>query len=225
MGTCQGAGDHCEGDSFLPGPMAVIVDQIVEGRHGYSPLELLCCGFVIKRALSERAQELKAVKKSIRLPGPKREKETGYFFNRARAFARIAQSQAQDRGDTVVAVLFQDADCEANAGRGEAAAKRQSMEDGFTQEEFDTGVPMVPEPTSEAWLVEGFRNSPNANAVEDTFSGLTRADKLKKELEVMLGEPPTRARLRSLVESNDVNIENIETQSFIEFKTRLEEVI
>ena len=41
FGIGSGTAVICAALEFLPGPMAVIVDQIVEQRHGYSLLERL----------------------------------------------------------------------------------------------------------------------------------------------------------------------------------------
>src|SRR5208282_954653 len=109
-----------------------------------------CLGYVSESHLSHEAIELKAAKKSLGLPGKKRAKETRYFFNNARVLSRIAQEQEIQRNDEVVAVLFRDSDGTASAGRGLWEQKRQTMLDGFEEEEFSRGVPMIPKPKSEA---------------------------------------------------------------------------
>ncbi len=129
LGECADSPATCEGNDYQHGPMTVIVDQIVEARHGYSLLEAGCCGFVSRGTLVDRASELKAAKKAMRLPGKKRTRETRYFFNNARVLARIAKEREVARKEDVVAVLFRDADT-ATAGRGRWPEKRQSMSDG-----------------------------------------------------------------------------------------------
>jgi hypothetical protein len=57
---------------FLYGPMAILVDHIVESRHDYSLLEAACCGYLSEVHLTARGGELKATKKALRLPGPRR---------------------------------------------------------------------------------------------------------------------------------------------------------
>src|SRR5690242_4954435 len=89
VGAGKDASPVCEGDAFLQGPMAVIVDQVVEGKLGYSVLDCASCGFVSEHRLAQRAGELKAAKKALRLPGKKQAKETRYFFNSARILSRI----------------------------------------------------------------------------------------------------------------------------------------
>jgi hypothetical protein len=66
----------CEGDDFFVGPMAIIVDQVVEPNHGFSILDAECSGYVSEAYIAKRARELKAAKKKARFPGKKRAKET-----------------------------------------------------------------------------------------------------------------------------------------------------
>src|SRR5947209_6911787 len=103
LGVGTSAALICEADDYLPGPMTVIADQVVEARHKYSPLDVEGCGYVSEQGLTQRAEELKAVKKAIRLPGKKQAKETRYFFNNARVLAKIAKEKAADLSDDVVA--------------------------------------------------------------------------------------------------------------------------
>ena len=91
LGLCADSAATCEGDEYHHGPMTVMVDQIVEEQQHYSLLETRHYGFVSRRTLVDRASELKAAKKALRLPGKKRAKETHYFFNNARVLARIAK--------------------------------------------------------------------------------------------------------------------------------------
>ncbi len=90
MGVGIGTADICEGDEFLPGPMAIFVDQIVEEQHQYSPAEAERCGLVSKRSLSREEERLKAMGE-FRLPGKKQGREIHYYFNNARVLARIAR--------------------------------------------------------------------------------------------------------------------------------------
>jgi hypothetical protein len=144
IGACAGGVGECEGEGFIDGPMAMLVDHIVNARDGYSPREATCWGFVSERVLGARASELKAARRGLGLPGKKRQKETRYFFNNARLLARIAREKGRERQDDIVAILFRDADGTASAGRGLWAAKYRSMLDGFAEEGLDRGVPMIP---------------------------------------------------------------------------------
>lgn len=225
MGTGQETLTICEGEDFLVGPMASIVAKIVEAKHQYSILDG-ACGFVSKGSVAHRRKELKAVKKKLRLPGKKQAKETLYFFNNARILARFAKEKAATLDDEVVAVLFQDSDGTASAGRGEWHDKRESMLDGFEEEGFDKGVPMIPKPKSEAWLICAWKNHPyqGCEALEGRSGNDTSPNNLKDELAELLREEVTPDSLREKV-GESFDIDRIKMPSFKAFRDRLEEVI
>jgi hypothetical protein len=205
--------------------MATIVAKIVEAKHQYSILDG-ACGFVSEGSVAHRAEELKAVKKKLRLPGKKQAKETRYFFNNARILARFAKEKAAALDDEVVAVLFRDSDGTASAGRGEWHDKRESMLDGFEEEGCDKGVPMIPKPKSEAWLICAWKNHPyqGCEALEGRSGNDTSPNNLKDELDELLDEEVTADSLREKV-GESFDIDRIKMPSFKAFRDRLEEVI
>jgi len=222
LGIGVGNAELYEGDGYHHGPMTVIVDQIVEEKHEYSLLETGYCGFVPKQMLVGRASELKAAKKILGLPGKKRAKETRYFFTNARMLARIATEKQGELNDDLVAVLFRDSDT-ASAGRGVWDEKRQSMLDGFKEENFARGVPMIPKPTSEAWLLCALKRHPyrGCAALEERSGG----DRLKGKLANRVGHVPSRRELCEMVADRKINVERISMPSLAAFRSRLEEVI
>jgi hypothetical protein len=226
LGACTDSTAACEGMDYLHGPMTVIVDQIVEAHHHYSLLDAGCCGFVSRSTIADRASELKAAKKGIRLPGKRRARETWYFFNNARVMARIAKEWERERKDDVVAVLFRDADT-ATAGRGPWEEKRQSMLDGFAEEGLARGVPMIPKPTSEAWLLCALRKNPyqGCAALEDRSGSSQSPHSLKGELEKRLGHPTTRDELCDMVTKGRIDYRRIDMPSFNAFRERLQGVL
>ncbi len=225
MGAGQGSATICEGEEFLVGPMAKIVAKVVEAKHDYSILDG-ACGFVSESGLVHRAGELKATKKQMGLPGKKQAKETRYFFNNARILARYAKEKATALEDEVVAVLFRDADGTASAGRGEWDDKRKSMLDGFEEEGFDKGVPMIPKPKSETWLICAWRKHPYmaCQALEDRSGNDNSPKSLKGELSELLDEGMTPELLCQKV-GQSFDIARIMMPSFKAFRERLEEVI
>ncbi len=226
LGMCADGAATCEGNDYHYGPMTLIVDQIVESRHHYSLLETGHYGFVSRGTLVDRASELKAARKAIRLPGKKRAKETRYFFNNARALARIARDREGELKDDVVAVLFRDSDT-ATAGRGPWPEKRQSMLDGFQQEGFTRGVPMIPKPTSEAWLLCALQENPylGCAALEDRSGSSNSPHSLKGEVDGLLGHRPTRDELCDMARNGRIDHLRIDMPSFRAFKERLEAVL
>ena len=225
MGAGAGVATICEGENFFVGPMAAIVAKVVEAKHQYSILDG-ACGFVSEGNVAHRAEELKAVKKKLRLPGKKQAKETRYFFNNARILARFAKEKAAALDDEVVAVLFRDSDGTASAGRGEWHDKRESMLDGFEEEGCDKGVPMIPKPKSEAWLICAWKNHPyqGCEALEGRSGNDTSPNNLKDELAELLDEEVTPDSLREKV-GESFDIDRIKMPSFKAFRDRLEEVI
>lgn len=225
LGVCTGGTGHCDAGNYVYGPMTVMTDQIVEDRHGYSLLAGQHYGYVPKATLTDRASELKAAKKALGLPGRKRGKETRYFFNNARVLARIAKEREEELNDEVVAVLFRDSDGTASAGRGLWPEKHQSMLDGFAEEGFAKGVPMLPKPKSEAWVICAVKNQyQGCDALESRSGNDNSPNSLKKELEDHLGRLPDRATLCQMVLARIIDIEQIGMPSFRAFRDRLEEV-
>ena len=226
LGECAGNVETCEGNDYRHGPMAVIVDQMVDARDHYSLLDTGHCGFVSRGTLVDRASELKAARKAIRLPGKKRSKETRYFFNNARALARIAGEREGQLNDNVVAVLFRDADT-STAGRGSWPEKRQSMLDGFAEEGFARGVPMIPKPTSEAWLLCALQEHSyqGCAALEQRSSSPHSPHSLKGDVEKCLGHRPTREELCDMVTNGKIDHHRIDMPSLRAFRERLEAVL
>lgn len=227
LGVCTTNALVCEGDAFDCGPMTLVVEHIVERMHQYSILDVGCCGFVSKHSLADRAAELKAAKKALGLPGKRRAKETRYFFNNARILSRIAHEKAAELGDDVVAVLFRDADGTASAGRGLWDEKFQSMLDGFDEEGFAGGVPMVPKPKSEAWLICALKPNPyqDCDTLEERSGNDASPHSLKAELEALLGGPASREGLCDLLHAGTIDVDRIAMPGFAAFRSRLEAVI
>jgi hypothetical protein len=223
MGAAINDAPVCEGEAFLRGPMA----QIVQEELGYSVLDVSVCGFVSESRLAERAAELKAVKKALRLPGVKQAKETRYFFNNARLLARIAAEVQAKREEDVVGVLFRDTDGTASAGRGLWEDKHTSMLHGFDEERFLRGVPMLPKPKSEAWVLCALKKSPyqGCAALEQRSGNDDSPSSLKKQLGRILGDVDIRETLCDMVASGKIDIDQIDMPSFAAFRSRLEEVI
>jgi len=223
LGLCAHQGLACNHDTYEYGPMAVFVDQIVEKDYSYSILEATCCGFVSKQRLKEKAKELKPPKRPPLFAGKKRPLETGYFFLNARAMAICAREKEAQINSEVVAVLFRDSDGTASAGRGLWPDKRKSMLDGFAEEGFLRGVPMIPKPKSEAWIICALKADPyvGCDPLEDRSGNDRSPNSLKGELERLLGEPATRELLLSKIEDGSIDCHRITMPSFLSFRASL----
>lgn len=226
LGGCVDSVTDCRGDAYQHGPMTIIVDQVVDARQRYSLLETNHYGYVPKSTLKVRAAELKAVKKGLRLPGKKRAKETIYFFSNARVLARIALQVQIELDDDVVAVLFRDADGTATADRGLWASKFQAMLNGFKEEGFSRGVPMIPKPKSEAWILCATKYEYHGcDSLEERSGNDNSPNSLKQELTDHFGEKLPRSKLNEMLASRQIDIEKISMPSFTAFRNRLESVI
>jgi hypothetical protein len=226
LGGCSNPIDYCQGEEYRYGPMTVVVDQIVFALHQYSLLELSAYGFVPKGTLMARASELKVVKKSLRLPGAKTPKETRYFFNNARVLSRIALELQTELDDEVVAVFFRDSDGTQSADRGLWEHKVNSMLNGFSEEGFLRGVPMIPKPKSEAWILCAMKYGyQGCNDLEERSGNDKSPNSLKNELEEHSGSYLSGADLVALLENRTIDIEQLMMPSFTTFRNRLESVI
>jgi len=223
MGRCL-AVDPCNGDGFQPGPMAWLMDQIVKSKLEYSFLEFGLVHLVSKRRLTDISKGLP----QRTLAGRKRRQETAYYFRNARALARLAMELAASSNDEVVAVLFRDADGTQSAGRGHWQDKWDSMLNGFRYEHFGAGVPMIPKPKSEAWLLCALKqNQPyqHCSRLEDASGNDDASDAVKKQLAEALGQPPTATLLSELVRNGRVEAARIDMPSFVKFHKRLQSVL
>lgn len=227
MGLCVHDAKTCEGCDHHAGPMAIMVSQIVEQYLGFSFIETGYYAYVSKSTLVERASVFKKQKKAIRLPGRKKPKETGYFYRNARALAACAKDSEARLQDPVVAVLFRDSDGTASMGRGIWRDKRNSMIRGFGDETFQRGVPMIPKPKSEAWIICAVKQDPyqGCSALEDRSGNDSSPNSLKGELAEILDGSPSRYELCEMVTSGKVNVNQIDMPSFRAFRERLERII
>lgn len=221
--------EHLDGH-FEPGPVAHLVDQTIHAVLGFSPLESGHCGFVSESSLSRRSEQLNPTKESVVLRGMKRPRETIYFFNNARALARIARdkrSSLGNEGEQVVAILFRDADGTASASRGNWADKQDSIVRGFAAEGWGDGVPMLANPKSEAWLLCALQDQPYQDCEKwERAAGNDRSPHaLKAQLEERLGRPATREHLCQLVIDRTIDAARIDMPSFRAFRKRLDRVI
>ncbi len=226
MGQCIPATDFCELPEFKAGAMAWFVDQCIELELGYSVMDCACIRFIAKPKLAALSKSL-ADKKKLRLSGTKQAKETLYYRRNARALAIEAKKLEAELKDSVVSVLFRDADGTQSSERGEWQAKWDSMLDGFTDEAFERGVPMIPKPKSEAWLLCAVKNNPyqQCAALENESGNDDSPNALKKQLAVALNGQTSATELVDKITSRQIDVSRIDMPSLQAFKSRLHAVI
>jgi hypothetical protein len=206
------------------GAMGRIIDRIMENEWGFSPIDT---GAMLFLSESELGRLTKEIRGGLALPDRERGQETAYFFKNARAIARLARKVQQSEGSTVGAVLFRDADRTNSHDRSQRADKVNSMRNGFLAESFEYGVPMVPQPKSETWLICALQPQPYQNCKRfETISGNDSSpNSAKKQLIAALqGRPNKAADLADLVIEGAVDVQRIDMPSFNEFLERMKEV-
>ena len=203
------------------GPMTKLIEQWISRRSGYSLIECQQYTIFTEERLAETAKTIKS------FSGKKKNKETGYFFKNARALALLAKEESrQNNNIPVIAILFRDADGTVSSGRGDWIDKWQSMLNGFQAEEMQTGIPMIPNPKSEAWILCALREKyQNCQKLEQESGNDNSPHSLKKQLIAYLGENITRELLNQKIDEGQINISQINMPSSIKFKEQLDQAL
>lgn len=181
-----------EGLQFVPGPMAWFVDRLLEPRLGYSLLELQESGADCVRHMHEADLAAGAKRGSLLLPGVRFGKGTAFFTRNAQVLGLMARLDAKQTGQPVVAVLFRDGDGTGSVPKVQWQQKVDSIARGFELVEFDAGVPMVPRPKSEAWLICALKTPAyqHCDALEDSPGNDGSPHALKARLAALHGSEP-----------------------------------
>lgn len=227
LGQCGNSQSICEDGDFQIGPMTVLLDKMIESYLKYSlqttPGAYL---YVNKVTLAEYAKSLKRGR-NVSLVGRKLGKETTYYFKSAWLLASVAKEMEAKRQDTSIAVLFRDCDgtCSAEAGLWEA--KWESMINGFDRADYSRGVPMIPKPKSEAWMLCQSRQSLSDCACLEEISGNDDSpNPAKEQLDEEFGKHMSRGDLCDWLTQIHLDMDKLSSmKSFKAFKNRLEEVI
>lgn len=216
------------GWEFVPGPMAWIVDKLLGRREilDYSLLELHANGGDCICFLSET--ELSALRPAKPMFFPRGTNADGnqYFRKGAYLLGKHAKGISSNRIAPVIAVFFRDADGTRPTPRTEWEGKVTSMRRGFEAAEFSSGVPMVPRPKSEAWMLCGLRKREDASrdcsGLEDAPGNDASPNSLKKQLADHLRYEPTSDQQAELVSSGQIDPALIDLPSFTAFREELD---
>jgi hypothetical protein len=222
IGSCVAASDECDGDDFRAGPMAMIIDRLVEPIWGYSALDAMAFIYAPERTLALRSRQLRGVA----LPGLKRAKETGYFFKNARALAQMAKERTTLHSP-VGAILFRDSDGARTSAKSLWQEKWNSIANGFEAETFSFGVPMVPKPKSEVWLLCAVQQNRYTNCArfEDISGNDESLNSAKNQLDAALAAIGKQyADLCDMIRDRTVHVARIVMPSYNSFRERFEQV-
>lgn len=137
LGMCNNAQGRCSDRNFQPGPITVLLDQLISPRLGYALADQPDAIQLIGKAhLVELAAERKANRRNMVLPGKKHDMETGYFHLNAMALGSVCVEIEEETGDKAVAVLFRDHDKMRSDPPSLWHQKWKSMLDGFHRAQF-----------------------------------------------------------------------------------------
>jgi hypothetical protein len=101
------------------------------------------------------------------------------------------------------------------------------MMDGFEAERWPSGVPALPRPTSEAWLLCILKRDSylQCDELEDRSGSQKASRPLKEGLEEVVGGQCSREGLCGRLQSASLELGRLTMPSFVAFRTRLEEVL
>lgn len=233
IGRCRDQLRECSGADFEAGPLAVMVRQIVDRELGE-----IAPGWELPDDAIEFIEH--SVLKDVELPkarpasslfrGKKNKHETDdiYFFQEARVLGYLANKRAEQYKAPVSPVLFHDADGRCSTKPGLWKDKAESMRRGFIRSDCTLGVPMVANPTSEAWLLCGMKAVPyqNCEALETTVSASDQSPNWgKKLLAEAIEAAGTKGTWADLVREGKIDTHRIEMPSYRAFSDRLAEVV
>lgn len=208
LGSCRNNQDRCCDLDFKVGPMTVIVDQMLEVYLRYSH-QTIPGGYqyVGEPGLKSQEKIRRGDSRKVSLVGKKREQETGYFYINSWMLGDIALGIEKDSGDKVIAILFRDCDGTRSASPGLWNAKWNSMTNGFGRAEFRRGVPMLPKPTSEAWLLCMAQNQPyqNCHKLEELPGNVESANHPKKKLDAAFDAHKSANELCEWLDENPID--------------------
>ena len=214
-----GAPDEADLVGFRKGAMTCVLDALL-GRHGLDgEYKLLTRGDV--------SQGIKSSKRSISSRPKEVDKELCTIYKSAFFMGQKVGVCGQDG-----AVYFHDADRTCSTPSGKAQRVEAAINVGFAAADCATGVPMVPNPRSEAWLLAYFqKNLPRQTMYNraERFEELPGNDKsphsAKKLLAKALGCAESDIYGIVMEQIDEIDWTRVSMPSFDRFKCRFEKLI
>jgi hypothetical protein len=226
IGTCINAQGTCMDDAFLPGPMTIWLKRMLEQLLDYDLLSVAeAVIYVHKNVLVEDAKQ--SGRRMQRLRGKDKEAETSYFYGNAEQLGKRAKALSDESASPVIAVLFRDADETCGTPGQLWQTKWDSIVSGFKAAGFEFGVPMLPKPKSEAWLLCAATQSNHSHAELENISGNDKSpNSAKIQLDETLGRHYSSTELAVWCQCNPIEWSQLRTMpSFAAFVNRFEKVV
>lgn len=231
LGQCNNMQGTCQIPEFTIGPMTILIDKEIEFTYQYSVLESAPQSYfyISEARLKELEVERKSRRRQVSLAGKKKMQEMGYFSINAWMLGEEAlriEEQCQDR---TIAIMFRDCDGSRSAARGLWQSKWDSMKSGFDRSRLgERGVPMIPKPKSESWMLCAIKNNYRHCAVLENLSGNDDApNSAKSQLDhAMNGQSSTQDQL-SWLQDNGFDSASIAAQmpSYQNFKNAMQSAL
>lgn len=216
-----GANDDFAVPRFRKGPMIWAIDSLAS-RRGFDGIDyaLLSRGEV-SRGIRQSHRGISARPKEV-------DPEHRAIYQSAWYLGKTALAEGKD-----MAVFFHDADRTRSAPCDQARKLEEAMDAGFAVAGFFAGVPMIPVPRSEAWLLACFQKGlarQSAYNHAERFENLPANDQspnlAKKLLQAAVGaESEADTYSKVMDEIADVNWSQVKMPSFNRFRERLEYVL
>ena len=218
--TCgEGTSDlYVARDGRQDGPLKIAVDKLLNSfwrdSHGF---EFRAVGRnQLSKATKNQRPKLGAVVRGHK------EKYPG--LRSVAAFAACLAQMAQIEGDDWGVIFFEDLDFHADTDIEDFyKAKIGAMHKGFDLAQFKKGVPMVPKPRSESWLLCYYQETPYE--IGNYFENLAGSDQSlnsgKKRVARFFGVHENQIYGRIKERIDDIDWSRIDAPSFVFFKNRL----
>ncbi|MDD2609339.1 MAG: hypothetical protein PHX60_06530 [Giesbergeria sp.] len=221
IGACNNAQGVCFDGDFSPGPMTIWLQRLWELLLGYDlrsfPEAVI---FISETTLAQEAKRSRGRMQSLR--GRHQQAETGLYYNNAKQLGLAAKKWQAKDGSPVIAVLFRDSDGTRSAPGQLWHNQWQSILDGFKAADFDFGVPMLPKPKSEVWMLACTQQGhPSYAALEDISGNDNAPRSAKSQLDHALGGHQSAAQLALWCQDHPSDWEPLQTMpSFKAFYAR-----
>ena len=203
-----------------PGPLICALEKLAETVSE----EVFSFDYVSRSELGDIAKSIPKDNKSMRIRG-KMNSQPGIILVRRQAQALAIKAKAIT--DTGV-VLFHDCDYSAKIKNGQRYYEEmvKAAQDGFKQAVFSNGVPMIPNPRSESWLLCHYQEEPYKNG--NYFENLPANDSASgsgKNLLAQFFNCKISEVYRLHIQGEDIDWNRIAAPSFLFFKKRFLHVI
>lgn len=228
LGYCNNNQGECQAPEFVPGPMTWLADRIMAERLQFSMLDTSPAQYIFigKAQLQVLEARRKEDHRQISLTGKKRQQETGSFHINAWILGIEALRIETERGDAAIAILFRDCDGTRSAPSDLWDGKWDAMTGGFLRAQLgDKGVPMLPKPKSESWLLCAVQSPPyqHCGRLESMSGNDDSPHSVKDALDAAHGAKLSAAEQVEWLDEHGydhVAVAN-QMQSFSRFKQRL----